>query len=125
MMLEYARDNGGIGLTKSGALNRTFLAWAVEAFDWPGYEPAEVYAVNKVVNEIDYLPGWYRRAGLRLGLRQGARLSLGRGRELCLGLVWRWGYRVGYRRRAGKASVAVGAAGHCRCQQPTPHSPRF
>lgn len=59
MMLEYARDNGGIGLTKSGALNRKFLAWAVEAFGWPGYEPAEVYAVNKVVDEIDYLPGWY------------------------------------------------------------------
>ncbi|PJK27852.1 hypothetical protein CVT23_20485 [Minwuia thermotolerans] len=59
MMLEYARDNGGIGLTKSGALNRKFLAWAVEVFDWPGYEPAEVYAVNKVVDEIDYLPGWY------------------------------------------------------------------
>jgi len=59
MMLRYARDNDGIGLTKSGALNRKFLAWAVEAFDWPGYEPAEVYAVNKVVDEIDYLPGWY------------------------------------------------------------------
>lgn len=59
MMLEYARDNGGIGLTKSGALNRKFLAWAVEAFDWPGYEPAEVYAVNKVIDEVDYLPGWY------------------------------------------------------------------
>jgi hypothetical protein len=59
MMLEYAGDNDGIGLTKSGALDRKFLAWAVEAFDWPGYEPAEVYAVNKVVDEIDYLPGWY------------------------------------------------------------------
>lgn len=59
LMLEYARDHDGIGLTKSGALNRKFLAWAVEAFDWPGYELAEVYAVNKVVDEIDYLPGWY------------------------------------------------------------------
>lgn len=59
MMLEYTRDNDGIGLTKSGALNRQCLAWAVEAFDWPGYEPSEVYAVNKVVDEIDYLPGWY------------------------------------------------------------------
>jgi hypothetical protein len=59
MMLAHAHDNGGIGLTKSGALNRKLLAWAVEAFDWPGYEPAEVHAVNKVVDEIDYLPGWY------------------------------------------------------------------
>lgn len=59
LMLEYARDNDGVSLTKSGALNRKFLAWAVEAFDWPGYEPAEVYAVNKVVDEIDYLPGRY------------------------------------------------------------------
>ncbi len=59
MMLAYAREHDGIGLTKSGALNREFLAWAVEAFDWPGYESVEVYAVNKVVDEIDYLPGWY------------------------------------------------------------------
>ena len=59
MMLEHARDNDGIGLTASGALNRRFLAWAVEVFDWPGYAPAEIYAVNKVVDEIDYLPGWY------------------------------------------------------------------
>jgi len=59
MMLAHASDNDGIGLTASGALNRNFLAWAVEAFDWPGYEPAEVYTVNKVVDEIDYLPGWY------------------------------------------------------------------
>ncbi|NET71465.1 MAG: hypothetical protein F6K62_11195 [Sphaerospermopsis sp. SIO1G2] len=59
MMLEYARDNDGIGLTASGALNRKFLSWAVEAFDWPSYESAEVYTVNKVVDQIDYLPGWY------------------------------------------------------------------
>lgn len=59
MMLAYARENDGIGLTASGALNQKFLAWAVEAFDWPGYERAEVYAINKVVDEIDYLPGWY------------------------------------------------------------------
>jgi hypothetical protein len=58
-MLAHARDNDGIGLTASGALNRKFLAWAVEAFDWPGHEPAEIYAINKVVDEIDYLPGWY------------------------------------------------------------------
>lgn len=61
MMLSYAHDNDGIGLTESGALNRKFLAWAVEAFDWPGYELSEVYALNRVVDEIDYLPGWYLR----------------------------------------------------------------
>lgn len=58
-MLAYASEGEGIGLTKSGALNRKFLAWAVEGFQWPGYETDEVYAVNKVVDEIDYLPGWY------------------------------------------------------------------
>ena len=58
-MLAYASEGEGIGLTKSGALNRKFLAWAVEAFRWPGYETDEVYAINKVVDEIDYLPGWY------------------------------------------------------------------
>jgi len=35
------------------------LVWAVEAFDWPGYNPAEVYAASRVVDEIDYLPVWY------------------------------------------------------------------
>ena len=30
---QYIEENGGIGLTKSGAFNRKFVHWAAAAFD--------------------------------------------------------------------------------------------
>lgn len=32
------------------------MEWSAEEFQWPGYEPAELYAVNKVLNEPDFPP---------------------------------------------------------------------
>jgi len=32
------------------------VEWSAEEFQWPGYEPAELYAVNKVLNEPDFPP---------------------------------------------------------------------
>ena len=58
-MLEYARDHDGIGLTKGGALNRKFLAWAVEAFHWPDYEADLLRSVCRVIDESDFVPGQY------------------------------------------------------------------
>lgn len=52
----YIAEKGPIGLTPSGALKRVFVDWAAEAFDWPGYRPADLYAVNKVLNELDFFP---------------------------------------------------------------------
>ncbi len=52
----YIADKGPIGLTPSGAFKRVFVAWAAEAFDWPGYGPQDLYAVNKVLNEPDFFP---------------------------------------------------------------------
>lgn len=48
--------DGGITLTKSGAFYRKFVTWAAEDFQWPGYEAEELYALNKVLNEWDFLP---------------------------------------------------------------------
>lgn len=55
-LLENIRDNDGITLTKSGAFNRKFVTWAAEDFHWPGYEAEELYRLNKVLNEWDFLP---------------------------------------------------------------------
>lgn len=53
---EYAIEHGGIGLTPSKAFKRVFVHWAAEAFDWPGYTEADLFALNKVLNEIDFPP---------------------------------------------------------------------
>lgn len=52
----YIAQNGPIGLTPSGAFKRVFVQWAAQAFDWPGHRPADLYAVNKVLNEWDFFP---------------------------------------------------------------------
>lgn len=54
--LGYMIDNGPIPLTPRKALTRRFVEWAVEVFDWPGFSVAELYAVNKVLNEADFPP---------------------------------------------------------------------
>ncbi len=55
-VLNRANENDGILLTKSGAFNRKFVTWAAEDFHWPGYEAAQLYLVNKVLNEQDFPP---------------------------------------------------------------------
>ncbi|ANK82606.1 MAG: hypothetical protein TEF_18740 [Rhizobiales bacterium NRL2] len=53
---DYIAEHGGIGLTPSRAFNRKFVEWAAGEFDWPGYTEADLYAINKVLNEIDFPP---------------------------------------------------------------------
>lgn len=55
-VLEHIRDHDGVTLTKSGAFYRKFVTWAAEDFRWPGYEVEELYRVNKVLNEPDFMP---------------------------------------------------------------------
>lgn len=55
-VLVFARENDGITLTKSGAFYRKLVTWAAEDFRWPGYEAEELYRLNKVLNELDFLP---------------------------------------------------------------------
>ena len=54
--LAYIAEHGGIPLTPSKAFKRVFVHWAADAFDWPGYTSADLFAVNKVLNEIDFPP---------------------------------------------------------------------
>lgn len=55
-LLNYADDNKGIRLTKSGALCRKCVTWAAKEFRWPGHEPEELYRLNRVLNEQDFPP---------------------------------------------------------------------
>jgi len=55
-LLRYADENKGIQLTKSKALFRKCITWAAEEFMWPGYEPEELYRLNRVLNEQDFPP---------------------------------------------------------------------
>lgn len=55
-VLTRAHEDGGITLTKSGAFYRKFVTWAAEEFCWPGYEADELYRLNKVLNELDFMP---------------------------------------------------------------------
>lgn len=55
-VLIRASEDGGIKLTKSGALYRKFVTWAAEDFRWPEYEAEELYRLNKVLNEQDFPP---------------------------------------------------------------------
>jgi hypothetical protein len=49
-------EHGGIPLTPSKAFKRVFVHWAAAAFDWPGHTEADLFAVNKVLNEPDFAP---------------------------------------------------------------------
>ncbi len=55
-LLRYADEHKGIQLTKSRALYRKCVTWAAGKFQWPGYEPEELYRLNKVLNEQDFPP---------------------------------------------------------------------
>lgn len=49
-------ENGGIPLTPSNAFKRVFVHWAAAEFGWPGHTEADLFAVNKVLNETDFAP---------------------------------------------------------------------
>ena len=57
--LQQIGEQGGISLTKSGAFNRKFVVWAVDALRWPRYTAEELYVVNKVLDEGDVPPLCY------------------------------------------------------------------
>lgn len=52
----YVAEHGGIALTPSKAFKRSFVHWAAAQFEWPGYSEADLFAVNKVLNEMDFGP---------------------------------------------------------------------
>jgi hypothetical protein len=52
----YLAEHGTIGLTASKGFKRNFVHWAAREFDWPGHTEADLFAVNKVLNEQDFMP---------------------------------------------------------------------
>jgi hypothetical protein len=53
---DYLSEHGSIGLTTSKGFKRNFVHWAASQFDWPGLSEADLFAVNKVLNEQDFMP---------------------------------------------------------------------
>ena len=49
-------EHVGIPLTPSEAFKRVFVQWAASEFDWPGHTEADLFGVNKVLNESDFAP---------------------------------------------------------------------
>jgi hypothetical protein len=56
ILLERAHDGDGLKLTATGNLSRNVVAEMIQRFEWPGFKPAEMASVNKVINEPDFLP---------------------------------------------------------------------
>jgi hypothetical protein len=56
LILGYVVEHGPIPLTPSKAFKRVFVNWAAEAFVWPHWTVADLYRVNKVLNEYDFGP---------------------------------------------------------------------
>ncbi len=56
LTLQFAREHGAIGLTKTKAFKRVFVRWSVEHFDWPGRSAEEMFRYNKVINEYEFPP---------------------------------------------------------------------
>ena len=55
-LLQLAGKKDGIELTKSGFFNRKCVVWAAQEFQWPEYQPAQLYSLNKLLNEQDFPP---------------------------------------------------------------------
>lgn len=55
-LMTYCMEHDEIGLTPNKNFKRKFVEWAVTSFDWPYYTTDDLYAVNKVLNEIDFPP---------------------------------------------------------------------
>ena len=56
LILAYVAEHGSIPLTPSKAFKRIFVNWAAEAFVWPHWTVADLYRVNKMLNEYDFGP---------------------------------------------------------------------
>lgn len=56
LLMAWIEEHGPIPLTHSTAFKRVFVEWAAHHFDWPGHRPEDLYAVNRVLNEQDFLP---------------------------------------------------------------------
>lgn len=55
-LLRYSDTHGGIRLTQRGNFFRKCVEWAADEFRWPGFGAADLYIINRVLNEPDFPP---------------------------------------------------------------------
>jgi hypothetical protein len=56
ILLRQAIERGGLPLTATGNLSRAVVAEMRGLIEWPGYNQADAFRLNKVINEPDFLP---------------------------------------------------------------------
>jgi len=61
ILLRAAAEGSGLKLTATGNLSRLVVARMCDLFTWPGYDKAEAFQFQKIVNEPDFLPLYFVR----------------------------------------------------------------
>jgi hypothetical protein len=56
ILLRQAIERGGLSLTATGNLSRAVVAQMCKLIEWPDYDQADAFRLNKVINEPDFLP---------------------------------------------------------------------
>lgn len=55
-LLQQAVEIGGLRLTANGNLTRATVAELIPQMEWPGFNKADMYRYNRVINESDFVP---------------------------------------------------------------------
>ena len=61
LLLHAASAGSGLTLTTTGNLTRSVVADMIDLFTWPGFDKADAFRFNKVINEPDFLPLYFVR----------------------------------------------------------------
>src|SRR5438045_4524710 len=89
ILLQRASETGGLKLTATGNLSRGVVGQMIEVIEWPGLDRAELFALNKVINEPDFLPLHFVRVLLQgtklLRAHRGMLVPTRVGKELLVG----------------------------------------
>jgi hypothetical protein len=56
ILLRHALERDGLPLTATGNLSRAVVAEMCKLIEWPGFDQADAFRFNKVINEPDFLP---------------------------------------------------------------------
>lgn len=65
ILLERAGDQGGMKLTATGNLARSVVAEMIQVIEWPDFDKAAMFELNKVINEPDFFPLHFVRSLLQ------------------------------------------------------------
>ena len=56
VLLRQAIERGGLPFTATGNLSRAVVAEMCKLIEWPDYDQADAFRLNKVINEPEFLP---------------------------------------------------------------------